>query len=251
MRAQRRAFTLVELLVVIGIIALLISILLPALQRVKEQAARTLCLSNHKQMLTAIQLYGGDNKEKLPFCNWLSQEGGGGGQFRGPGWLYLWPAPGNVQQGLTQGPAKRRDGALWKYLKHEKVYKCPFDDENGRGPVHPITSYGLNGAVNGYGRSPVPFFRASQFKSDDVVMWELDETYNGGANIFNDGSNFPPEGITKRHGGRNARNYSGAIVSCFGGHAVWITVQEYNRLASASGRNRLWCVPSTVSQNGH
>src|SRR3954467_9568954 len=61
-----RAFTLVELLVVIGIIALLLAILLPALARVRESSRRTACLANICELGRAVLLYCHDNKDHLP-----------------------------------------------------------------------------------------------------------------------------------------------------------------------------------------
>jgi len=85
-RRATSAFTLVELLVVIGIIALLIGILMPALTRAREAATRTQCLSNMRELGNALRIYATQNKDQIPigymdqhnfnwFVNWNNSNG--------------------------------------------------------------------------------------------------------------------------------------------------------------------------------
>jgi len=155
---RRRGFTLVELLVVIGIIALLVSILLPALNKAREDAKRVRCLSNERQLVMAWQMYASENKGKLVGSNTPAYSTAGPD---GKGWWY-WAAAGNSLECLY-------NGKLWPYLKNYDVYKCPNDR------IMYTHTYSINGYLAG--ENPDRIFTTGAIKkayATFVFIEELD-----------------------------------------------------------------------------
>ena len=106
---KRMAFTLVELLVVIGIIALLLAILLPALNRARQQANSLWCLSNLRQIGIAITAYTEDNNGNYPLYYWNGDTSPGNSGATDWGWLIL-----PYMKGGSNGTYAGQDaGALW------------------------------------------------------------------------------------------------------------------------------------------
>jgi prepilin-type processing-associated H-X9-DG protein/prepilin-type N-terminal cleavage/methylation domain-containing protein len=131
-RHRQAAFTLVELLVVIGIIALLIAILMPSLSRARQQSQRIACMSNMRQLGMATMQYTTENK------GWFPRAAGGGSAF--DDWIY-WEAA---------RATTRDEGRLVKYLGTRFVeahYICPSDNLNGH-LTYPY-SYTMNEFMGG------------------------------------------------------------------------------------------------------
>jgi prepilin-type N-terminal cleavage/methylation domain-containing protein len=100
--AERRGFTLIELLVVIAIIAILAAILFPVFARAREQARRTSCLSNMKQIGLALHMYAQDYEETFPV-------------------RYGGSDPADFENGYQ----RNWKNMLMPYIKSKAVYKCP------------------------------------------------------------------------------------------------------------------------------
>src|SRR5579862_8326471 len=109
----RRGFTLIELLVVIAIIAILAAILFPVFARAREQARRTSCLSNMKQIGTALFMYAQDYDETLPERY---------GNCCGPSTFYDYETYNGV------GYERTWKNMLYPYIKNLQVFQCPSNN---------------------------------------------------------------------------------------------------------------------------
>lgn len=173
---RRKGFTLVELLVVIGIIALLIAILMPALGRAKEQANWVKCLSNLRQIGQSFMMYCNNNKGRFPRPGVAAQP---------EDWIF-W-------EDMPRGSRPERsidNSALAPYLGkpvNPEVFRCPSDDIEARRPgVNYRYSYSANylilrlpesnwAGIYGVGETNQPL-RVNEILSPSDKLLLIDET---------------------------------------------------------------------------
>jgi prepilin-type processing-associated H-X9-DG protein len=172
----RAALTLVELLVVIGIIAALLALLLSAIARSREMARSVACLGNLRQMAIAAQAYANENGGSYPIAYYFADEG--------PRHVaYAWDLTTIEQAGR---PTRVVPGLLWRSTDPTRIQQCPSFEGNANWLADPYTGYNYNTSYVGHGQYesiPEPI-RTSLVRRPAETALFGDGQWTGGANKF-------------------------------------------------------------------
>jgi len=214
MKAER-AFTLIELLVVIAIIAILASLLLPALHHASELARGAACLNNLKQWGLATQLFAGDNNDFLP------KDGSPNGISLDEGWYIDLPRvlriPTYIEMPWRTNAAIEPGRSLWI---------CPANPRRSNG--NNLFHYCLNEHVNGIGSGNQ--VKLVMIREPARVVWLFD--------------NGKLAGVAQQNNVHTNLHNRGAQFTFLDGHSARFKNTEYWDLTKNAGRtnnpNLIW-----------
>ncbi len=215
---RKRAFTLIELLVVIAIIAILAAILFPVFAQAREKARQTSCLSNTKQLGTAVHMYVQDYDEMFALN------------------IYLAPPPANRVFTLYE--------AHFPYIKNQQIFVCPSDPNSQDWQPYltqcgyPFVSYqgsfkfsyngnycifqhGVPNALFGAGARPARSMASVARPAEQSVFFDgkllcnFDSPFYDPGSAMTPGSGFPATSANQK----NPRHFEGVNIAFADGHS--------------------------------
>ncbi|HEX3000267.1 MAG TPA: prepilin-type N-terminal cleavage/methylation domain-containing protein [Armatimonadota bacterium] len=183
---RERGFTLIELLVVIAIIAILAAILFPVFARARENARKTTCLSNAKQIATSLAMYVQDYDQAYPYYMIT----------RPAGWPYAYMS-GDLSASM-QMDSWPMD--LEPYMKNCKVFFCPSDPNSSQAPAKPLDNPTLRSSY--VYRYCLAWFAEGKWgrplcetdfdrPADTVMIYESKDWHADKYGLWHSGTNYP------------------------------------------------------------
>jgi len=264
---KRRGFTLIELLVVIAIIAVLMAILMPTLNRAREQGRRSLCEHNLKQLTRAWIMYADENDDKIVhgaggFHYYTATQRTSDGSnpniieraWVGRGWGNNWNNSNVADSGLTDEQKRQaiREGALWPVANDYDIYKCPT------GRPGEFVTYAAVDAMNGLHRggtlrqgSPTNHVTAVGKRVGKTVIWikrrsEISSPTPAKRMVYIDEGAMTPDSFAVHYSQRGpwwddppVRHGNGTTVSWADGHSSHIKWRAAETIETGK-RNQDW-----------
>lgn len=216
MDLNRKGFTLIELLVVIAIIAILAAILFPVFARAREQARKTSCTSNLKQLGTGFMMYCQDYDEHYPGIRF--------GNNAGQSWPWV------VYQGSVDWNGVFTHGVM-PYIKNRGILQCPSGTEADRWSGTNGISYGYNEFLYNYDNNWCKQASLANAPAGITQVSIISECISSG--IYNDWDTGGPlpEGFTTQDGLTRVRyhtwnpwqsNHEGTVIAYADGHTKFL-----------------------------